>query len=132
MVIVSHDREFLDQLCTKIVETEFGVATTYKVCALAGCLNVCIQSEAFAWAVRCCCCLAAPLQLWLIAAWHFWTVSLCAAGQLHCIHPCQRGKHCCSMGCLGEAAKGSGTPGAEERHCSLAGRTGIMSALHLI
>ena len=30
MVIVSHDREFLDQLCTKIVETERGVATTYK------------------------------------------------------------------------------------------------------
>ncbi len=29
MVIVSHDREFLDQLCTKIVETERGVATTY-------------------------------------------------------------------------------------------------------
>ncbi|KAG2431609.1 hypothetical protein HYH02_013302 [Chlamydomonas schloesseri] len=30
MVIVSHDREFLDQLCTKIVETERGVATTYN------------------------------------------------------------------------------------------------------
>jgi ATPase subunit of ABC transporter with duplicated ATPase domains len=30
MVIVSHDREFLDQLCTKVVETERGVATTYK------------------------------------------------------------------------------------------------------
>ena len=30
MVIVSHDREFLDQLCTKIVETEHGLATTYK------------------------------------------------------------------------------------------------------
>lgn len=30
MVIVSHDREFLDQLCTKIVETELGVSTTYK------------------------------------------------------------------------------------------------------
>lgn len=30
LVIVSHDREFLDQLCTKIVETEFGRATTYK------------------------------------------------------------------------------------------------------
>ena len=30
LVIVSHDREFLDQLCTKIVETEHGVATTYK------------------------------------------------------------------------------------------------------
>ena len=30
LVIVSHDREFLDQLCTKIVETEFGKATTYK------------------------------------------------------------------------------------------------------
>lgn len=30
MVIVSHDREFLDQLCTKIVETERGVASTYK------------------------------------------------------------------------------------------------------
>lgn len=30
MVIVSHDREFLDTLCTKIVETERGVATTYK------------------------------------------------------------------------------------------------------
>ena len=30
MVIVSHDREFLDRLCTKIVETESGVATTYK------------------------------------------------------------------------------------------------------
>ena len=30
MVIVSHDREFLDQLCTKTVEVERGVATTYK------------------------------------------------------------------------------------------------------
>eukprot|EP00898_Chlorokybus_atmophyticus_P001114 jgi/Chlat1/2002/Chrsp158S02318 len=30
MVIVSHDREFLDQLCTKIVETELGVSTTYS------------------------------------------------------------------------------------------------------
>jgi ATPase subunit of ABC transporter with duplicated ATPase domains len=30
LVIVSHDREFLDNLCTKIVETERGVATTYK------------------------------------------------------------------------------------------------------
>ncbi|KXZ43852.1 hypothetical protein GPECTOR_79g131 [Gonium pectorale] len=30
MVIVSHDREFLDQLCTKIVETERGVSTTYS------------------------------------------------------------------------------------------------------
>ena len=30
MVIVSHDREFLDQLCTKIVETERGVAHTFK------------------------------------------------------------------------------------------------------
>ncbi|KAJ9523392.1 hypothetical protein QJQ45_005295 [Haematococcus lacustris] len=29
MVVVSHDREFLDQVCTKIVETERGVATTY-------------------------------------------------------------------------------------------------------
>ena len=29
MVVVSHDREFLDQLCTKIVETERGVSTTY-------------------------------------------------------------------------------------------------------
>ena len=29
MVIVSHDREFLDQLCTKVVETERGVARTY-------------------------------------------------------------------------------------------------------
>jgi len=29
MVIVSHDRMFLDQLCTKIVETERGVTTTY-------------------------------------------------------------------------------------------------------
>ena len=28
-VIVSHDREFLDQLCTKTVETERGVATSY-------------------------------------------------------------------------------------------------------
>ena len=44
MVIVSHDREFLDQLCTKIVETEFGVATTYKVCALACCLCACMTS----------------------------------------------------------------------------------------
>jgi len=30
MVVVSHDREFLDQLCTKIVETEHGLATTYR------------------------------------------------------------------------------------------------------
>lgn len=29
MVIVSHDREFLDRLCTKIVETEKGVSTVY-------------------------------------------------------------------------------------------------------
>eukprot|EP00803_Ostreobium_quekettii_P005986 evm.model.scf_345.10 EVM.evm.TU.scf_345.10 scf_345:88024-96610(+) len=29
MVIVSHDREFLDQLCTKIIETERGKATTF-------------------------------------------------------------------------------------------------------
>lgn len=29
IVIVSHDREFLDRLCTQIVETERGVATTY-------------------------------------------------------------------------------------------------------
>lgn len=30
MVIVSHDRQFLDALCTKIVETERGVTQTYK------------------------------------------------------------------------------------------------------
>ena len=30
MVVVSHDRQFLDALCTKIVETELGVATSYK------------------------------------------------------------------------------------------------------
>lgn len=30
MVIVSHDREFLDQLCTKIVATERGISETYK------------------------------------------------------------------------------------------------------
>lgn len=29
MVIVSHDREFLDRLCTQIVETERGVSQTY-------------------------------------------------------------------------------------------------------
>jgi ATP-binding cassette, subfamily F, member 3 len=29
VVIVSHDREFLDRLCTQIVETERGVSTTY-------------------------------------------------------------------------------------------------------
>ncbi|NDJ22669.1 ATP-binding cassette domain-containing protein [Nostoc sp. B(2019)] len=29
MVIVSHDREFLDRLCTQIVETERGVSATY-------------------------------------------------------------------------------------------------------
>ncbi|MEM1427232.1 MAG: ATP-binding cassette domain-containing protein, partial [Cyanobacteria bacterium P01_H01_bin.130] len=29
MVIVSHDRQFLDKLCTKIVETERGIATEY-------------------------------------------------------------------------------------------------------
>ncbi|MEM8605210.1 MAG: ABC-F family ATP-binding cassette domain-containing protein [Cyanobacteria bacterium P01_H01_bin.121] len=28
-VIISHDREFLDRLCTQIVETERGVSTTY-------------------------------------------------------------------------------------------------------
>ncbi|KAF0894978.1 hypothetical protein E2562_004967 [Oryza meyeriana var. granulata] len=30
MVIISHDRAFLDQLCTKIVETEFGVSKMYR------------------------------------------------------------------------------------------------------
>lgn len=29
MVIVSHDREFLDRLCTQIVETERGISNTY-------------------------------------------------------------------------------------------------------
>lgn len=29
MVVVSHDREFLDQLCNKIVETEFGISSSY-------------------------------------------------------------------------------------------------------
>ncbi len=29
MVIVSHDREFLDRLCTQIVETERGISSTY-------------------------------------------------------------------------------------------------------
>ncbi|WP_138503095.1 ABC-F family ATP-binding cassette domain-containing protein [Nostoc sp. PA-18-2419] len=30
MVIVSHDREFLDRLCTQIVETERGVSSSYQ------------------------------------------------------------------------------------------------------
>mmetsp|Transcript_4201 Transcript_4201/g.11356 ORF Transcript_4201/g.11356 Transcript_4201/m.11356 type:complete len:726 (+) Transcript_4201:1136-3313(+) len=30
MVVVSHDREFLDQVCTKIVETERGVSQTFN------------------------------------------------------------------------------------------------------
>ena len=30
LVIVSHDREFLDQLCTKVVETERGVSQTFR------------------------------------------------------------------------------------------------------
>ena len=29
MIIVSHDREFLDQVCTKIVDAEGGVCTEY-------------------------------------------------------------------------------------------------------
>jgi len=29
MVVVSHDREFMDRLCTQIIETERGVSTTY-------------------------------------------------------------------------------------------------------
>jgi ATPase subunit of ABC transporter with duplicated ATPase domains len=30
MVIVSHDREFLDQVCTKIVDAEGGMCTEYN------------------------------------------------------------------------------------------------------
>lgn len=51
MVIVSHDREFLDNLCTKIVETERGVATTYKVggvpcvCVCAGGVYGCCTAQ---------------------------------------------------------------------------------------
>ena len=30
MVIVSHDREFLDQVCTKIVDAEGGICTEYQ------------------------------------------------------------------------------------------------------
>ena len=30
MVIISHDRAFLDQLCTKIVETDMGVSRTFE------------------------------------------------------------------------------------------------------
>jgi len=29
MVIVSHDREFLDRVCTKIVDAEGGICTEY-------------------------------------------------------------------------------------------------------
>ena len=29
MIIVSHDREFLDQVCTKIVDAEGGICTEY-------------------------------------------------------------------------------------------------------
>lgn len=29
MVIISHDRAFLDQLCTEIVETDMGVSRTF-------------------------------------------------------------------------------------------------------
>ena len=32
MVIVSHDREFLDQVCTKIVDAEGGLCTEYQGC----------------------------------------------------------------------------------------------------
>eukprot|EP00741_Cyanophora_paradoxa_P005916 tig00000949_g5734.t1 len=32
MVVVSHDRYFLDRICTKIVETERGISTTYNDC----------------------------------------------------------------------------------------------------
>lgn len=30
MVIISHDRAFLDILCTKIVETDMGISRTFK------------------------------------------------------------------------------------------------------
>lgn len=30
MVVVSHDRAFLDQLCTKIIETDMGISKTYE------------------------------------------------------------------------------------------------------
>jgi ATPase subunit of ABC transporter with duplicated ATPase domains len=30
VTVISHDRAFLDQLCTKIAVTEFGVSKTYK------------------------------------------------------------------------------------------------------
>ena len=36
MVIVSHDREFLDQLCTKIVEVERGVVRATPRCFSVG------------------------------------------------------------------------------------------------
>ncbi len=39
MVIVSHDREFLDQLCTKIVEVERGVVRAAHLWSLAGSLS---------------------------------------------------------------------------------------------
>lgn len=45
MVIVSHDREFLDQLCTKIVETERGVSATFKGApGLRGSADVCARA----------------------------------------------------------------------------------------
>ena len=34
MVIVSHDREFLDRVCTKIVDTEGGVCASYDDCQI--------------------------------------------------------------------------------------------------
>lgn len=30
MVVISHDRAFLDQLCTKMVETDMGASKTYE------------------------------------------------------------------------------------------------------
>jgi ATPase subunit of ABC transporter with duplicated ATPase domains len=50
MVCVSHDRQFLDALCTKVVETERGVAATYRGNYTDHLLQK-AEREALAWAV---------------------------------------------------------------------------------
>lgn len=111
MVIVSHDREFLDQLCTKIVETERGVAATYKGgCWWAGVGHGGVPGfsthrvavfTADAAAKACTAACAGPTSANL--------VTMCR--QLHAVCQAEGGAHCPAMGGLGEAAEGDCSAG---------------------
>ncbi len=141
MVIVSHDREFLDQLCTKIVETERGISATFKGARGSAGLGwstagwgEAARSVAAAWhqlvyscreGCRCpslpqiggdCCPASTAQRAAAAGSWHWLRTctprSLLPCRQLHRVREAEGGGHRAAVGGLGEAAERDFAAGA--------------------